>query len=94
MKHLNIDQEDERVKQFVRTLPLEPDGVDLALEGRVICTVVKPAQFTALEKQALIERGRELVRRARHGNKDVPVKVIEREVQQAVDEVRHRKRQQ
>jgi hypothetical protein len=92
VKHIDLDRADERVKDFVRTLPIEPDGVELKLNGKVICKVVSPQHLTTDERDAILARGRELVRRARERNKGVPAKIIEREVQEAVDEVRGRQR--
>lgn len=87
--HLSLDRESDLVKQFVRSLPVNSEGIELELDGRVICKVVPPLQTT--EKQALIERGRELVRRAQQRNQGVPARVVEREVREAVEEVRQRK---
>jgi hypothetical protein len=92
VKQIKLDRQDDRIKEFIRTLPIEPDGVELELNGKIICRVVGPHQLTAAERAAILERGRELIKRARHRNKGVPAKVLEREVQEAVDEVRGRKR--
>jgi hypothetical protein len=89
MTHISLDQESDLIKQFVRSLPLESEGVALELEGRVICKVVPPIAET--DGLAFIERARELVRRARDRNRDVGSREIEREIQAAIDEVRQRK---
>ena len=89
MTHISLDRESDLVKQFIRSLPIQTQGVDLELEGRVVCKVIPP--FEEAEKVALIERGRELVRRARERNRGVPARVIEHEVRDAVDAVRRRK---
>jgi hypothetical protein len=89
MTHISLDQESDSIKQFVRSLPIGLEGVALELQGRVICKVVPPVVKT--DGLALIERGRELVRRARDRNRDVASREIEREVQAAIDEVRQRK---
>jgi hypothetical protein len=91
MTHISLDRENELVKQFIRSLPIESEGVALELEGRVICKVMPPVAGN--EKLALIDRGRELVRRARERNQGVPARELEREVKKAVDEVRQRKSQ-
>jgi hypothetical protein len=93
VKQIDLDRVDERVKQFVRKLPVQPDGVELRLNGQIVCKVIGPQQLTEAERDAVIERGRNLVRRARQRNQGVPAKVLEREVRQAVDEVRQRKTQ-
>ena len=86
--HINLDRENDLIKQFIRSLPIESQGVALELDGQVICKVVPP--FAEGHEHALIERGRELVRRARERNRGVPARVIEREVREAIDEVRQR----
>ena len=48
------------------------------------------AEGFSADQAALLARGRELVRRARDRNQNVPADVIEREVTQAVEEVRRR----
>jgi hypothetical protein len=92
MKQIKLDRQDERVKEFIRALPIEPDGVELELNGKVICKVVGARHLADAERETILERGRELVKRARQRNQVVPAKVLEREVQEAVDEVRGRKR--
>jgi hypothetical protein len=90
MKHITVDRENDQVKEFLRTLPLEPDGVELELNGRVICKIVAPGQLTSQERDAILEAGWQRVREAQERNRGVPAKVIEREVNEAVDEVRRR----
>lgn len=92
MHRVKLDTAAPAVKEFLRTLPSDPEGVELELEGTVLYKLIAPQQLTEPEKRAIIDRGRELVRQARERNKGVPAKVIEREVRQAVDEVRRRQR--
>jgi hypothetical protein len=81
------------VKQFFLSLPSDSEEVELLLKGDVICRIIGPKQLTQDQREALFARGRELVRIARERNRGVPAKVIEREVKQAVDDVRRQKRQ-
>jgi hypothetical protein len=92
MKRVNLDQAQPAVKRFVRDLQIGAEGVELELDGKVVCEVVPPQTISPAERAALLLRGRELAQRARARNKGVRARVIEREVQQAVDEVRGRKR--
>lgn len=46
MKHIPLDREDERVKEFVRTLEIEPQGSILELEGQPVLRVL-PIDFGA-----------------------------------------------
>jgi hypothetical protein len=92
MKRITLDTASAAVKKIVQSLPMESDGVELELQGQVVCTVVPPHGFTETNDAALmLERGRRLVRRARERNKGVPFQVIQREVREAVAEVRRRK---
>lgn len=92
MSRIKVDEAPPPVKEFLRSLPLSAEGTELELDGRVICKVIPARQFSDAEKEALIARGRELVRRAQERNNGVPAKVIEREVRDAVDEVRRKRK--
>jgi hypothetical protein len=94
MKHMTIDEQDERVRQFIRSLPIDPEGVELELDGQVICKVIGPNQLSDEERDAVLNRGWELIEKAHERNKGVPAKVIEREVRQAVKKVRGRMQDQ
>jgi hypothetical protein len=94
MKHISIDQYDEQVREFIRTLPIEPEGVELELDGHIICKVIGPHQLSDEELDDVLKRGWGLVERAGDRNKGVPAKVIEHEVAEAVDEVRQRRQHQ
>jgi hypothetical protein len=92
MLRVTIDDAGSGVKEFIRSLPLQTGGVELELEGRVICNVVPPGSaLSESEKAVLVQRGRELVSWSRQRNLDVPERVIEDEVSRAVDEVRLRR---
>ena len=91
MQRVTIDSASPGVKDFIRSLSLQGEGVELELEGRVICNVVPPGnELSEAEKAILFQRGRDLVRRSRQRNSGVPERVIEKEVARAVDEVRRR----
>jgi hypothetical protein len=47
MNHIALDQREEAVKQFILSLPLEPQGSVLELEGRAVAWVVAPVVSTA-----------------------------------------------
>jgi hypothetical protein len=64
----------------------------LELNGRVVCKVVPLQHLSESEKESLIKERWRLIRRAQRRNKGMPAKVIEREVQSALDEVRRRDR--
>ena len=92
MKRVGLDTAAKAVKQFIRNLQIDTEGVELELEGKVVCEILPPCSISPAARAALIARGRELAKRARDRNKGVPAGTIEREVRQAVDEVRQRKK--
>jgi hypothetical protein len=71
MTRISLDRENESIKQFVLSLPIKSEGVDLELNGRVVCKVVPRCEDV---ENAVIERGRELVRRARERNRGAPAR--------------------
>ena len=93
MKRISLDTETAEVRQFIRKLPLDTDGVELEMNGRVVCKVIPSLHFSESEKEALVRERWQLIRRAQRRNKGVPAKIIEREVLSAVDEVRRRTKQ-
>jgi hypothetical protein len=58
-KHINLDQEDDQIKTFIRSLPIDPDGSVLELGGEAIVRVLPPngpAYDPALLEQAILRR--------------------------------------
>jgi hypothetical protein len=92
MSRVILDKAAPAVKKFVQRFSLGPEGVELELAGRVIGKFVPASQLSEAEIAEVIARGRALVRKARARNEGVPARIIEREVRQAVAEVRGRQR--
>ena len=69
MKNIDLDREDEHVKQFVKSLTVDPDGALLRLNGQPLVKVTPPYGMSAAEKKALIDERRELMRQARENVK-------------------------
>jgi hypothetical protein len=40
VKHINLDSQQDAVKQFFRSLPVDPDGSVLELNGRAVARVM------------------------------------------------------
>ena len=40
MKHLSLDRESKAIKKFVRSLPIDPEGTLLELEGEPVLRVL------------------------------------------------------
>jgi hypothetical protein len=93
MQRMSLDSAATAVQEFVRSLNFDPEGIELELNGRVVCKVISPYQLTEEERDELLKGGVSLMREAQSRNKGVPAKVIEREVREAVDEVRRGKAQ-
>ena len=62
-------------------------AVELEPSGRVLPKLNPPIEFSEAHKAALLDEGRELVRRARERNKGIPARVLEREVRESVKAV-------
>ncbi len=92
MKHIAIEEQDERVQHFLQALSREAGGAMLVRAGQPLLRVLPAGALSESERDAVIARGRELVRRARERNRDIPAKEITRKVQLAIDEVRRRER--
>ena len=92
MHRMSLDAAPAAVKKFIQGLVVEPDGVEIELNGKVVCKVVGPHDLSESERDTLLQDGLKLLQKAQHRSKGVPAKVIEREVRDAVAEVRRRKR--
>ena len=92
MKSIDLDQEDEGIKRFIRNLAHGSEGAMLRLNGQPLLKVLPPYEMSDAEKKAFIEERKALMRKARERNKGVPIKVIDKEVEEAIDEVRGRKK--
>jgi hypothetical protein len=88
MKRLNLDHDERSLKEFVRALPLQHEGIELELDGRIVCKIVPPLQCSEAEKKALVEERWQRIRQAQERNKGVPPRIIEREIREAVEAVR------
>jgi len=88
MKRLQLEKAPPGVQQFVRTLVAHPEVVEFEENGRVLLRILAAPQLSAKDKSALLQEGRELVRRARQRNRHVPSHILEKEVRQAVNSVR------
>jgi hypothetical protein len=88
MKHIAIEEQDERVQQFLQALSNEAGGAMLVRAGQPLLRVLPAGMLSEAERDAVIARGRELVRRARERNRGMQAKEIQRKVRLAVDEVR------
>ena len=90
MKRLRLEKTPRAVQQFVRSLIGHPEVIEFEENGRVLLRILAAPQLSAERKAVLLQEGRQLVRRARERNRDVPGRTLEKEVRQAVNSI-HRK---
>ena len=92
MHRVNLDVASRSVRDFFHGLPVDSEGVEIEVGGEVRYKVIPPNQLSEAEKKKLIEDAQGILRRSQERNKGVPARVIEREIRDAIDEVRGRKR--
>jgi hypothetical protein len=92
MNRICLDSESADIKRFIHKLPIAGEGVELELNGKIVCKVIPSTMFSDAEKKSLVENRWKIIQRAQKRTKGLPPKVIEREIERAIDEVRQRKR--
>lgn len=90
MKSIDLDQEDEHVKEFLSTLAHHAEETMLRLNGQPLLKVLPPYGMGDAEKKALIDERKALMRQARDRTKGVPAGVIETEIEDSINEIRGR----
>lgn len=88
MKRVNMDTAEPAVKKFIRSLPVGANGVELTLDGQVVCKVIPPNQLSEAEKAAQLADLRDLLRQSREHSKKLPAAVVERNIRNALKTVR------
>lgn len=88
MPRISLDKEPPDVQRFIQNLAAEGEGVDLEINGQVVCRLIPSAHLTDAEKERLVRDRWALMHRAQERNRNVATDVLEREVLEAVDEVR------
>ncbi len=91
MRRVNLDHAPAAVRKFLKSIARCADGVELEMNGELIGKLVSPFAFTEAEKKALIEQRWQLIRQAQKRNRRVPGRMIEREIREAVEQVRRGK---
>ncbi|MCI0639003.1 MAG: hypothetical protein L0Y72_06280 [Gemmataceae bacterium] len=88
MKCVSIDAAPTAVKKFIRSLLLDASGVEVTLEGVVVCKIIPPSQLSDVEKTAQLAQVRQLLSEARDHSKGTPAPIIERKIRSALKTVR------
>ena len=91
MKRVNVDTESPAVKKFIRSLAIDTNGVEITLDGNVICKIIPPGQLSDREKGAQLAKVRELLGEAREHSRRVPANVIESKIRNAMKTVREKR---
>ena len=86
MQRIKLDLAPAAVKEFFGSLSFESDGVELELEGQILCKVVSPHWVTDEEREKRIEAARKIIRQAQARNRGVPQREIAQVVDEAVEE--------
>ena len=85
MKHISLDREDDRIKEFVRSLPVEPDGSLLELRGKAVLRVL-PATPETVDRAKL--RAAILKRRDESRRLDAQWQAVDAEMWSRIPETR------
>jgi hypothetical protein len=88
MKRVNVDTASPAVKEFIRSLAVDANGVEVTLDGNVVCKIVPPAQLSDADKATKLALVRQLLDESRKNSKRVPATVIERKIRHATKTVR------
>jgi hypothetical protein len=92
MQRVDLDNTSPAVQKFVRGLPADADGIELAFGDRVVWKLVSPRQLAESEKAALLAKGKKLLARARQRNQGIAPRTIEKEIRLATATVRGERR--
>ena len=88
MKVIIIDSAPPSVKKFLRSLAIDAAGVEISLQGNVVCKIIPPGQLTEAEKAAQLATARQLLGKARARSKRLSAPVIESRIRSALKAVR------
>jgi hypothetical protein len=92
MTRVNLNNAAPAVTEFLSALAIAGEGVELELNGRVLCKVMPPSGVPIDEMKALVDERWQLIHAAQRRTKGVSHQVLEREISDAVEEVRSRRR--
>lgn len=92
MHQIDLEDVPPAVHEFFASLPIGEETIEFLSRGQIVGTFPASGQLTEAERDALLSDGWELLRRTQQRNRGVPPDVIAREVNEAVEQVRSRKR--
>ncbi len=88
MKRVDVDTASPEVKEFLRSLAIDANGVEVTLGGNVVCKIIRPGQLSDGEKAAQLGIMRQLLGEARANSKRMLAAVVERNIRNALKSVR------
>lgn len=91
MQRVKLDSAATAVKKFVRSLPIGPEGIELELDGKVVCKIISSSRLGDGERDALMISVKRALQKSRDRNRGVPASKLAAEVDRAVESVRSRK---
>jgi hypothetical protein len=87
---IDIAMANKPVRELLQDLEPLREPVELVIEGTVVAKLVPPTEMTDLEKQRILAEGWQAVKKARENAGGKAASEIQKEVDQAVREVRSR----
>lgn len=88
MTRIEVDQAAPAVKKFIRSLALDASGVEVTLDGNIVCRIIPPNQLSDVEKEARLDGVRQLLKKSRDNSKRHPSIVVEKTIREALKTVR------
>lgn len=85
-RRLNVDEADEKVKEFLRKINVDEEAYIVESGGKPIMGLVPPSQVEKLQRDK--EEVLALLRMSWQRSREVPEKVVDQEVERAVRRVR------
>ncbi len=88
MRRVKVDKASPAVKKFIQSLSLDANGVEVELNGRLVCKIIRPSQLSDADKAARLADIGVLLQRSRARSKRVSPRTIERDIRSALATVR------
>lgn len=91
-QRIDLATTEKAVRDFVTGLGDVREPVKLVLNGALVAKIIPATELSDAEKQRILREGMAVVDKARARTKDISASVIQKEVNEAVQEcrVRHR----
>jgi hypothetical protein len=84
MSRLNLDSAAPAVKNFLRSVSIVPNGIEIELDGKVVCKIVPPSELSEAEKDSRLADVRDLLKRSRMRSKRASRDKMDRDIREAM----------